>query len=276
VTRNLPFQSGDWVSTSAVVKGEQNLQSVELFRRATVVLPESLRSQPEIPVRVTVTEAEPRFTGLQLGYVTAGAGVSAQGRWTHPNFTGDSRSLNFVWLVQTGWGNFGEVPDRLARATLTLRQPYIANPKLSFSVGPKAEWRDDDVERSTRTSGLGTLLYQFDILQSVALTYDFTVKNLLDLRFGGISLQESQLSGLLSDEVLDQLKGPQHTSQIILTANRGKLDEIALPRHGIVFKPSLATTVPGAWSDLHFMRGDILATAFFPVPLGTSAFMLRA
>jgi outer membrane protein assembly factor BamA len=101
-------------------------------------------------------------------------------------------------------------------------------------------------------------------LQSVALSYDFTVKNLLDFRIGGISLEQSQLSGLLAPEVLDQLLGPERTSQFILTGSRGKLDEISLPRHGVIFKPSLAATAPGAWTDLHFMRADVLATAFFP------------
>jgi outer membrane protein insertion porin family len=148
VTRNLPFTTGDWVSTSALTRGQQQLQSVDLFRSATVVMPESLRSEPEVPVDVTIQESRPRFTGVQLGYVTDGAGVSAQGRWTHPNFTGGARSLNVVALVQTGWGNLGTVPEKLARLTLTLRQPYVGNPKLSLSVGPKGELRDDEVERS--------------------------------------------------------------------------------------------------------------------------------
>jgi outer membrane protein assembly factor BamA len=120
-----------------------------------------------------------------------------------------------------------------------------------------------------------TLVYQHNPLQSTALTYDYSVKNLLDLRFGGISVENTDLGGYLPADIVDAVKGLERTSQLILSINRGHLDQISRPRRGIVFKPTLAATTPNAWSDLHFYRGDALLTVFMPVPIGSSALMLR-
>src|SRR5262249_23938133 len=102
VTRQLGFEPGDWRSRRALEKGPVNVLSVDLLRKARVDLDKCDPGDTLLPVSVVVKEDRPRFTTIEGGYATDGAGVSGQVRWTHPNFTGDARSLNAVLLFQSG------------------------------------------------------------------------------------------------------------------------------------------------------------------------------
>ncbi|MFI5370779.1 MAG: outer membrane protein assembly factor [Candidatus Eisenbacteria bacterium] len=275
-TRHLPFTSGDWVSTSSMVRGQQNLRSVDLFRDASVEVPTASIGDSAVPVQVTIRQSTARLTGLAVGYVSSGAGISAQTGWTHPNLTGGARCVDLVGLVQTGWWNLGELPDRLLRLTLTMRQPYVGSPAASVSFGPKLEYRDDDRERSAQVSMLVTYVYPFSLLQSLSLTFDQSYKHIIDLRFGGVSLTGSQVTALVGDNVLAGVKQARNTQQWTLAMRRGVLDNATLPRRGITVRPTLTITGPPAMSDVQFQRVDLMSTAFLPVPIGRSALLLRA
>src|SRR5262249_43973649 len=101
-TPELGFSRADWPSLPALQQGRVNLQTVDLFRSADVSLGQGTRADTLLPVQVRVTEDSPRFTGAEVGYITDGAGISGQTRWTHPNFTGGARSLSVIGLVQSG------------------------------------------------------------------------------------------------------------------------------------------------------------------------------
>jgi outer membrane protein insertion porin family len=274
-TRHLPFSSGDWASASALVRGQQNLRTVDLFRDASVEVPTASIGDSTVPVNITIRQSTPRLTGLAIGYVSSGAGISAQGGWTHPNFTGGARSLDLVGLVQTGWWNLGELPDKLFRVTLTMRQPYVGSPSASVSFGPRVEFRDDDRERSAVISGLVTYVYPFNLLQSLSLTFDQSYKHIIDLRFAGVSLTGGEVAKLVDPSVLAGVKEARNVQQWTLGLRRGVLDDASLPRRGITIRPTLTITGPPAMSEVEFQRADILCTAFLPVPLGRSALMLR-
>jgi len=274
-TRHLPFAPGDWASASALVRGQQNLRTVDLFRDASVEVPAASLGDSAVPVNVTIRQSSPRLTGLAIGYVSSGAGISAQTGWTHPNFTGGARSLDLVGLVQTGWWNLGELPDRLLRLTLTMRQPYVGSPSASVSFGPRVELRDDDRERSTVVSALVNYVYPFSLLQSLSLTFDQSYKHILDLRFAGVSLTGGDVEKLVGDNVLAGVKEARNVEQWTVALRRGVLDDASLPRRGITIRPTFTITGPPALSEIQFQRADIMCNAFLPVPLGRSALLLR-
>jgi outer membrane protein insertion porin family len=274
-TRHLPFAPGDWASASALVRGQQNLRTVDLFRDASVEVPTASLGDSTVPVNVTIRQSTPRLTGLAIGYVSSGAGISAQTGWTHPNFTGGARSLDIVGLVQTGWWNLGELPDKLLRLTVTMRQPYVGSPAASVSFGPRLELRDDDRERSAVISGLVTYVYPFSLLQSLSLTFDQSYKHIIDLRFAGVSLTSGEVEKLVGDNVLNGVKEARNVEQWTLALRRGVLDDASLPRHGITIRPTYTITGPPGLSELHFQRADIMCNAFLPVPVGRSALLLR-
>jgi outer membrane protein insertion porin family len=278
VTREMPLRPGDWVSYEQMEEGRSNIQSVALFRRASVSIPADTTAATTLPLRISVAESHPRLTNLEIGYVTDGAGLSGQTRWTHPNLTGGARSFDVVGLVQTGLGTTSDVPDRLARLTLSLTQPYVVSPRLSLTVGPLLEYRDGSIDRSGAWSALATLVYRITPLQSAALRYDYTYRKLDELRIAGIPAED--IPGLVGPEfgsagLLDSLQTPTRTSQFIFFTSLGRLDDISRPRHGFVMKPNLAVTFPPGGGNVEFARADIQGTTFVPMPGRANALMLR-
>jgi outer membrane protein insertion porin family len=269
VTRQLALRPGDVVSRGSLAKGRANLQSVALFRRADVTLG-AVGSDSLVPVKVTVTEGPARFTNLELGYVTDGAGVTSQARWTHPNFTGGARSLDAIMLVQTVWCATGrEVPDRLLRTSLTLTQPYVGSPVVTLSLGPAIEARDGPVDKSRAWSALATLVYRFNPLRSAALRYDYTYRKLEELGFRELG------SDVAFGTLVDSLKAGTRTSQFILFTTLGGFDNLSRPRHGFVLKPNLSVTAPPGAGNIEFARADFQGTFFAPIPGRANALMLR-
>jgi len=278
VTRQLPLRPGDWARGDQLEKGRNNLQSVALFRRTNVALSGTATADTSLPLKVSIRESRARLTNVELGYVTDGAGVTSQIRWTHPNFTGGARSLDAIGLAQTGWWTTSDVPDRLLRASLTLNQPYVFSPLVSFGFGPAAELRDGRVDRSSSYSGIGTLVYRMNPLQSAALRYDYTYRHLLDLKIAGIqsnAVTNPTLLAFGSSALVDSLTEPTRISQFIFFTSVGKLDDISRPRHGVIVKPNLAVTFPLGWGNVEFARADVQGTFFRPIPGKTNALMLR-
>jgi len=278
VTRQLDLHAGELVSHESLTKSRANLQSVALFRRADVSLGAVPDGDTLMPVKVAVTEGAPRFTNLELGYVTDGAGVTGQAKWTHPNFTAGARSLDAIVLVQTGWGTTSsEVPDKLLRTSVTLTQPYVGSPVMTLSVGPAIEARDGPLDRSKAFSALATLVYRFNPLQSAALRYDYTYRKLDDFNFSDFVSSSSSTSSfaLGASGAIDSLKAPTRTSQFVLFTSLGSFDDLSRPRHGLVVKPNLALTAPPGAGNVEFGRADVQGTYFAPAPGRSNALMLR-
>jgi outer membrane protein insertion porin family len=269
VERQLGFEPGDWTSRSALERGRANLLSMDLFRSAELGLEKGDPADTALSVEVRVREDRPRITTVEGGYATDGAGVSGQIRWTHPNFTGDARSLNAIGLFQTGWGATSEVKDQLVRTTLVLNQPYVGSPAVSLGVGPSFEFRDGHVDRSTAWSAQATLVWRFNKLQSAALRYEFTSRQVDATR------SQNLATDFFSDALLDSLKAPVRISLFSLNTTLGGLDDIARPQRGLVVKPNLSITAPPAWGTVEFGRMDVQATAFAPLPGRSNAVMLR-
>jgi outer membrane protein insertion porin family len=266
VTRQLGIETGDWISRKALVRGRENVVSVDLFRTANLDLAEGAPGDTALALRVMVKEDGPRFTQIEAGYATDGAGLSGQVRWTHPNFTGGARSLNAVALVQSGVWATSEVKDRLLRGTLLLNQPYVGVPALSMAFGPSFEARDGHIDRSVAWSLQNTLVYRFTTLQSAALRYEYTYRR----------VDESHIRDLVRNSALaESLAVPVRSSLLTLNTSLGQLDDFGRPRRGVVVKPNLSITTPSAWGSVEFGRADVQVTAFAPLPGGSNAVMLR-
>jgi outer membrane protein insertion porin family len=266
VARQLGFETGDWMSRRGLEKARENLMSVDLFRTARLNLGEGSPADSSLPVQVVVREDRPRFTQIEGGYATDGAGLTGQVRWTHPNFTGGARSLNAVALVQSGVWATSDIKDRLLRGTLLLNQPYVFLPALSMGFGPSFELRDGHLDRSAAWTLQNTLVYRFSTLQSAALRYEYTYRK----------VDESNIQDLSPNSTLaESLAVPVRTSLISLNTSLGRLDDFGRPRHGVVVKPNLSITAPSAWGSVEFARLDVQATAFAPLPGRANAVMLR-
>lgn len=277
VTREFRVQPGDVLTRRGLESGRGNLQSVSLFRRADVRLDPIAAGDTGATVRIRVPEEHARFTNLELGYVTDGAGVTGQARWTHPNFTGGARSLDAIALAQTGWGAIGGIPDKLLRTELTLTQPYVVTPLLSLSAGPAVELRDGVIDKSTAWSAIATLVYRFNALQSAALRYDYTYRRLDELRVTDAVLADGIGLGeiAIGSGTLDSLYRASRISQFIFFTSIGRFDDISRPRRGLVVKPNLSITAPRAFGNVEFGRTDVQATAFAPFFGSSNALMLR-
>jgi len=277
VTRELGFSNGDWASRSALDNGRANVLSVQLFRSARLEVGGD-STATTLPVVTTVREDRPRFTALDAGYATDGAGVSGQVRWTHPNFTGDARSLNAIVLFQTGWWATSDTKDRLFRTALVMNQPFLYAPALSLGFGPSIEARDGNIDRSKAWSVQSTLVWRFNTLQSAALRYEYTHRVVDEPRSVG-GADSGVLWGILPalglPALADSLRQPIVTSLFNLTTSVGKLDNIARPQHGLILKPNLSITAPPPWGSVEFGRADLQATAFAPLPGRSNAVMFR-
>jgi outer membrane protein assembly factor BamA len=278
VVRQLGLEPGEWYSRRAIEQSRLQLQSVALFQRSDLVLAPPTSPDSGALIRALIQESRARLTNLELGYVTDGAGVTTQARWTHPNFTGGARSFDAIGLIQTGWGATNGEQDKLLRATLTLTQPYVASPRLSLNAGPSVERRDGRIDQSVSASLTGTLVYRFNALQSAALRYDYTYRKLNELHIPGLlTAAIDTLHGVagLSDAIIDSLKTPDRIPQFIFFTSLGHLDDIARPRHGLVFKPNLSVTLPPGWGTVNFGKVDAQLTLFSPIPGRANALMLR-
>lgn len=278
-TRQLGVAKGDWYSSGAILKGRANLQSVPLFARSELVVSDSAAGADSgVALEARVSESRPRLTTAEVGYVTDGAGITAQVGWTHPNFTRGARSLDALFLTQTGWGTTSDVPDKLVRFSIPLTQPYVFSPVVSLSVGPTYEYRDGRVDRSTSWSALATLVYRFNPLQSAALRYTYTYRHSQELKLLEVSSSESfnaTLYAFGSGALVDSLTKPEHFNIISFFTSVGRLDNISRPRLGVIAKPRLETTIPVLYGDIEFMRADLQATCFVPAPGRGNAFSLR-
>jgi outer membrane protein insertion porin family len=104
VLREFQPQSGDWLSADALGRGRSRIQQVALFRQVSLDVPPEAATDSTVAVRIRVTEAHPRLTLAEIGYVSDGAGLTGRVQWTHPNFTGGARSLTASVEGATGTG----------------------------------------------------------------------------------------------------------------------------------------------------------------------------
>jgi len=277
VLRELPFRTGDWFSTSAVAEGRTRLQAVDLLSRAVMDVDSQPAPDSTLGVRIRVEESRPRLTLAEVGYVSEGAGLTGRVQWTHPNFTGGARSLTTSLEGQTGAGTIGTEAEQLLRVSLSLTQPYVLTPRLSFTTGPWVEYRNDLHDQSGAVGIDATLVYRLAALSSLALGYRFSARRIYEYHFGDITAGDVDLLALLAARyppLIDSLGEHENRSSLTLAASFNRVDNVSDPTRGWVVRPSAELTVPSAFNTAEFGRLDLSVARFQPVS-GTTVLVSR-
>ena len=122
-----------------------------------------------------------------MGYISEGAGLTGRVQWTHPNFTGGARSLTASLEGQTRRGAIGTEAEQLLRGSLSLTQPYVFIPRLSFIVGPLGGVPERPAGSFRRNRHRRDPGVPARPLSSIALQYQFSARHIDEYHFGDVS-----------------------------------------------------------------------------------------
>lgn len=256
ITRELPFHTGDQFSAAALTEGQREIFGLGLFTLALVNIDSSaVRGSPTVPIKVRVRRGPVRVLSGFGGYYSDG-GVTVRGQVGHRNFLGGARQLTLGGEARTGiLGAAGQSvtgdPIRDLRASLSLRQPYVFDRRLSLTVTPSVRDRRDEIEASRQAELSTTLLYTRSALRTVAVSATGRYRDLSQ----GQGLRLLDATGLFVTNALTARTG-------ILSADAtwGAIDSPLSPRRGAIVRPSLAT----ALGDVQYGRARLSATVLRP------------
>ena len=261
VLRELPFTVGDQFSAADVSAGQKQLFDLNLFRVALADVPDQPRDST-VMVRYRVRESKLRAYSGQVGYGTQ-PGVKLEGSWRHRNFQGNARTLIVGVIADTGYPenppdffpsflarSATQDPNRRFRGSVTLRQPYVFNERLSASLEPFVEERINPNIGADPTRFLGLSERQFGI--NTGLVYDL-------LPFRSLSLQHSFAR-------VEQFRAPSETdttgvgddlfdrSVFSLRGTFGKANDFINPTEGLILRPSVQVGGYPFQSGVDFVR----------------------
>ncbi|WP_420456359.1 BamA/OMP85 family outer membrane protein [Rubrivirga sp.] len=262
IAREIPVQSGDLFNASALVDGQQEVFGLGLFSLALVNQdPAAVRGDSVVNVVARVRRGPSRVLNAFGGYFSDG-GVTVRGSATHRNAFEGARQLSLNLEARTGIGGIsgrsvsgGPITDY--RASVSFRQPYVFDRRLSFTVQPSYRIRDDEIESSTQVELANTLLFTRAPLQTAALSLTGRMRDLS--RGLGLRLLDAGQFALPPGPFLpDTLEAT--TGGLGLDVVYGQLDDPLQPTRGFVLRPSLAL----AAGDVNFGRGRFAATVTVP------------
>ena len=262
VLRELPFRVGDRYDASELTDGQRQIFGLGLFQLALVGRTPDQPRDSTVSVRVQVRQGDLRTATGYLGYAQEG-GATLRGQFTYRNFLGGARTLTPAFVARTGRGPFVNTigTDGPAvsdyQASLTLRQPYVLDHRLSATLTGLYRQRNDRIERSNQTELSSSLIYTRGALQTVSLTAFVNARTLLDSRLSRLSLLSE--GSLLNDST----SLSSTTTGLELGATYGSVDDPLAPRRGVVLRPS-AVVAGGPLGDLSYGRGRLSATALYP------------
>ncbi|HET9886138.1 MAG TPA: BamA/TamA family outer membrane protein, partial [bacterium] len=266
ILRELPFNSGDEFSAKDLDDGERSIQSLDLIRLASIAVTDSTNPN-SIPVAVHISEGKHRLITGEAGYDSE-SGVTAEASWAHRNFTGGARVLTVAGVANTGWAALIDDPDIRYRGSVTLRQPYVFDRRMTMSFGPFIERRDDVQDRSWEFGGNTTLVYERAPLRSIALSYEVARRKIDEYKLGFVTAGDIDLLSLLAlnaQGALDSLGAVIDRSELTLSGNLGTLPEPNRRRRSALFRPAIRVTTPSGMNDKEYLRLDGTVTGFYPL-----------
>jgi outer membrane protein insertion porin family len=189
------------------------------------------------------------------GYYSDG-GVTLRGQVTHRNFFGGARQASVgvearSGLLATGGQSVTGEPIRDLRASLSLRQPYFFDRRLSLTLQPSVRDRRDEIEASRSAELAATLLYSRRALQTVALSAAGRYRALA----AGQRLRLLDPTGVIGSDTLSAA-----SAGLGIDATLGVIDNALAPRRGFVLRPSAAV----AGGDVGFVRARLSGTLLRP------------
>ena len=263
VAREVPVQPGDLFDASALVDGQQEVFGLGLFTLALVDIdPAAVRGDSLVDVVVRVRRGPSRVANAFLGYFSDG-GVTVRGSATHRNAFEGARQLALNLEARTGIGGIsgqsvsgGPITDY--RASVSFRQPYVFDRRLSYTLQPSFRLRDDEIESSQQIELANTLLLTLAPLKTFALSLTGRTRDLS--RGLGLRLLDAGQFALPPGPLLpDTLRAT--TGVLGVDVVYGTLDDPLQPTRGFVLRPSLAL----AAGDVNYGRGRLAATATVPL-----------
>jgi outer membrane protein assembly factor BamA len=198
VLNSLTFRTGDLYRRSTILESQRNLYESNLFKLATIQVPETFDSLKT--VNVLLREARMHEARLSAGFNTVDY-IQTEGRFTHYNLLGGARRLDLTATVGNlfsstldGWGIFRQQtvdstltgnPDEFLKPTwqanIQFTQPaFLRRPKNSLSFGGFAQRRAIPAVAIDRGYG-GNLTYtrSLGLRAPLSIGYNFAVTNVL-------------------------------------------------------------------------------------------------
>jgi outer membrane protein insertion porin family len=219
VRREVPPQRGKLFVQKDLVQGQRELFGLGLFRSVVADVP----PQPVdsfVTVRYTVREARPRVVTAETGYSSDG-GLLLTARWRHRNFLGDARTFDVQAIWNTGAGSAGEAPTR-QELSVTVRQPYLFNRRLSGGGGPFIR-RINDPQVGVINNALGV---QADVLYEI-----------LPFRTASVRLVAERER--IADRTQPTDEFGRRRVSLSASARLGRLNDYLNPRRGLDVRPSV-------------------------------------
>ena len=260
IFRELGVGPGDQFSAARLAEGERQLFGLDLVRLAIIDAPDGVTPDSTVDLRVRVEEGLPRVIAGQLGYASE-VGITGQADWTHRNFLGDARTLTVTGQGRTGQLGIGTNVQKRYSASVTLKQPYVFNRRISLLVTPLVEYRDDLRDRSVQLGTDATLVYERGRFRTMSLQFGVGRRRVLDYRLGGTE----GLDYLAVLATLDSLDQDLRTSTVTAAGTWGRIDDALAPRSGYFVRASAEVTGPPSLSTLQYRRLDASLTRFVPL-----------
>ncbi len=261
VLRELPFKTGDPYRPRDLAEGQRSVQSLDIVRVAFVDGAADSANPGQVPVNVRVSEAKPRLITGQIGYGTE-IGAAGDVSWSHRNFTGGARVLTYSGSAETGWGALIDDPESRYYGSVTIRQPYVWDRRLSFVTGPFIELRDDYRDRSWEAGANATLVFEAAPLRTAALSYEGARREILDDRIGEVSSGDTDfltfLEQLAQGDQIDR-------GELTLTGTWATLEEPNPRRRAAVVRPFIRVSTPSGMNDREYARLDLTVSGYEPV-----------
>lgn len=264
----VPFREGDWFSSERLSSGQRRLFSLELFRLVLVGAPTDQPRDSSVTVRVRLQESPPRLVTGEIGYVSAGGGITTRGQLAHRNFTGGARTLRLDALLQTGALSLMEKAEREYRFSVSYRRPFTFHPLLTLTVSPFGSYRDDLVDRSWEVGLLSSLIFEVGPYSFVTLGHQYSSHKVLDYRLGSANaLDLATLIELIGAGALDTLDDTEIRSTLSLSATLGRFDPTRR-RDALQARPTFEVTTPRILNTIEYARVDVPLIGYLPFGRG--------
>ena len=264
VERELPFKPGDRFRHTRLVRGQRELFGLNLFRLALVEVPEQPRDST-VDVRVRLREASPRYVTAQTGYGRE-TGALMEGTWAHRNFFGGARDFNANLVVNSGYLatlSASDLPSRLFRGSISIRQPYLFVGPLSGLISPFIQFESDPLlqidpslkqdrpfDLNIREVGLNsTLIYELMPYRTISLQHSFSRSQFLQPTIA--------VEGTTNDRF--------NKSIFTLSGVFGKTDDFIRPSRGLLVRPFVEGAGSLIASDINYTKIGTELTSYLPV-----------
>lgn len=264
IVNALPLGTGDWFSARRLAEGERRVFALDLFRLALADVPDDQPRDSTVDLRIRLEESPPRLVTAELGYVASG-GIAARGEFAHRNFLGGARTLRVTGQAETGVAATLDEPERAYRGAITYTRPFLFHPRLTLTIGPFGQYRDNLTDRSWQAGLETALVFEAGQYRFITFRHRYTTRRILDYRFGpGSELDLVTLLELIATGAIDSLGTRIERSTFGLTATIGRYDP-AGSTSALQARPSFDVTAPAALSTIEYALVELPVLGYLPL-----------